>query len=152
MSAGTQWKFASTFASTHALFIGAVLVSLAGASATVAAKDEKVQAPATAIESCVTRDRLVFGKGDLRAILDEPDLRSVSDAIAELYPVVARDGLAPARLMLWQKRNGELLYVALVQNPANQSESCFTASFAASRFEMTSGLRQKYFYGNVSRY
>jgi hypothetical protein len=48
-------------------------------------------------------------------------------------------------LLLWQKRGGETLYVALLPNPQKPSEACFTATFAAARFDMTLLLKRKYF-------
>jgi hypothetical protein len=101
--------------------------------------------PRAAIESCVSREWIAFGSGDQSAVLDDADHRAVSAAIFRLYPIVEQDGLAPARLMLWQKRSGETLYVALLPNPQKPSEACFTATFAAARFDMTLLLKRKYF-------
>ena len=109
----------------------------------------KEDAPASrsqgAIENCVSREWIAFGSGDQSAVLDETDHRMVSAAISKLYPIVDQDGLAPARLLLWQKRSGETLYVALLPNPQKPSEACFTATFAAARFDMTLLLKRKYF-------
>ena len=108
-------------------------------------------APQAAIESCVSREWIAFGSGDQSAVLDDGDHRVVSTAIFRLYPVVEHDGLAPQRLMLWQKRSGETLYVALLPNPQKPSEACFTATFAAAKFDMTLMLRRKYFSGALPR-
>ncbi len=108
-------------------------------------------APQAAIESCVSREWIAFGSGDQSAVLDDGDHRIVSAAIMKLYPVVDQDGLAPQRLMLWQKRSGETLYVALLPNPQKPNEACFTATFASARFDMTLLLRRKYFSGSLPR-
>lgn len=115
------------------------------------AKDAPGAAPQAAIESCVSREWIAFGSGDQSAVLDEADHRIVSAAMFRLYPVVEQDGLAPQRLMLWQKRSGETLYVALLPNPQKPNEACFTATFAAARFDMTLLLRRKYFSGSLAR-
>ncbi len=104
-----------------------------------------------AIESCVSKAWIAMGSGDLSAVLDEDDRRMVNAQLVRLYPVVEQDGLAPARLMLWQKRSGEVLYVALLPNPAKPGEACFTATFAASRLDMTLMLRRKYFFGAAAK-
>jgi hypothetical protein len=129
--------------------VGAVLAVLCGVAS---AKEDLLHARAQPpIESCVSRESISFGSGDQSALLDEADHRSVSAAMLKLYPVVERDGLAPARLLLWQKRSGETLYVALLPNPQKPSEACFTATFAAARFDMTLLLRRKYFSGAPAR-
>ena len=104
-----------------------------------------------AIESCVSKAWIAMGSGDLSALLDEDDRRMVNAQLVRLYPVVEQDGLAPARLMLWQKRSGEVLYVALLPNPGKPGEACFTATFAAARVDMTLMLRRKYFFGAVAK-
>ena len=108
-------------------------------------------APPAAIESCVSREWIAFGSGDQSAVLDEGDHRMVSAAMLKLYPVVEQDGLAPQRLMLWQKRSGETLYVALLPNPQKPNEACFTATFASAKLDMTLLLRRKYFSGSPPR-
>jgi len=124
------------------------LLAAAALAALPALSLAKEDAPASgqgAIESCVSREWIAFGRGDQSAVLDEADHRTVSAAISRLYPIVDQDGLAPTRLLLWQKRSGETLYVALLPNPHKPSEACFTATFAAARFDMTLLLKRKYF-------
>ena len=116
-----------------------------------AKEDMAHAAPRSAIENCVSREWIAFGSGDQSAVLDDGDHQAVSATIMKLYPVVAQDGLAPQRLMLWQKRSGETLYVALLPNPEKPSEACFTATFASARFDMTLMLRRKYFSGSLPR-
>src|SRR5258706_14520372 len=110
-----------------------------------AKEDTPGSKPQVAIESCVSREWIAFGSGDQSAVLDDADHRVVSAAMLKLYPIVGQDGLAPSRLMLWQKRSGETLYVALLPNPQKPSEACFTATFTAARFDMTLLLKRKYF-------
>jgi hypothetical protein len=116
-----------------------------------AKEDTPRVAPRSAIENCVSREWIAFGSGDQSAVLDDADHRVISAAIMKLYPVVEQDGLVPQRLMLWQKRSGETLYVALLPNPERPNEACFTATFASARFDMTLMLRRKYFSGSPLR-
>jgi hypothetical protein len=125
--------------------------SLLAALPALAKEDTPRVATPAAIENCVSREWISFGSGDQSALLDADDHRVVSAALVRLYPVVERDGLAPPRLMLWQKRSGETLYVGLLPNPMKPSEACFTATFAAARFDMTLLLRRKYFSGALPR-
>jgi len=76
---------------------------------------------------------------------------AVSAAITRLYPVVERDGALPSRVLLWQPRSGEMLYVALLANPDRPTEQCFTATFAASKFDATLLLRRKYFFSGADK-
>ena len=124
-----------------------VVATLLAATVGPAAAKEDAPRPGALrpIESCVSRDSISFGRGDRSAVLDEADQRAVGTALLRLYPVVENDGMAPARLMLWQKRSGETLYVALLPNPQKPSEACFTATFAAAKVDMTLLLRRKYF-------
>jgi hypothetical protein len=98
------------------------------------------------VPSCASEDSLRFLPGDASAVLDDDDVAMVSDALSERYPVLQRDGFAPSRIVLWQKANGELLYVALQPRPEASGGVCFTATFVASRLEMTASLIRKYFY------
>ena len=59
--------------------------------------------------------------------------------------MVEQDGLAPQRVVLWHKPAAGWLYVALLVNPGKPGEVCFTATFVASRFELTAPLVEKYF-------
>ena len=78
-------------------------------------------------------------------MLDDPDFEFVNAAMLERYPVLQRDSFTPTHIFLWQKQGGELLYVALLANPRQPSEMCFTATFSASRFDFTQSLQRKYF-------
>ena len=133
-------------ASLLSLLAAAPRAALALLPASAVAHDQSpTPRPPAAIENCVSRESIAFARGDQSAVLDEADHRTVSAVISRLYPIVERDGLAPARLLLWQKRGGETLYVALLPNPQKPSEACFTATFAAARFDMTLLLKRKYF-------
>jgi len=109
------------------------------------------EAALTSIASCVSDARISFGPGDHSAVLDDTDARAVSAAITRLYPVVERDGALPSRVLLWQPRSGEMLYVALLANPDRPTEQCFTATFAASKFDATLLLRSKYFFSGADK-
>jgi hypothetical protein len=128
--------------------IAAALVSLP--LMPVQARDDTSRLrPQAAIENCVSREWIAFGSADMSAVLDDDDRVMVNAALLRLYPVVEHDGWAPSRLMLWQKRSGEVLYVALLPNPQKPSEACFTATFAAARVDTTLMLRRKYFFGGA---
>jgi len=131
----------------HGTFVGAALLagSLAG---TAQARDELRPVAAAigdAIESCVDASAIRFRKDDRHVILDSADTASVSTALTRRYPVVQRNGLAPQGVVLWRKPEVGWLYVTLLVNPAKPGEVCFTATFSASRFEITGSLLEKYF-------
>jgi hypothetical protein len=75
----------------------------------------------------------------------------VGAALTRRYPVLDRDGLLPDAIVLWRKPVDGWLYVTLLANPAKPSDVCFTATFAASLFELTAALLSKYFGGEVAR-
>jgi hypothetical protein len=96
------------------------------------------------IESCVSQDWIYFGHGDQSAALDEADHRRVRAEMIRRYPVIENDGFPTSRMILWQRSSGELLYVAVIDNPSKPGESCFSATFAAERFDLSVLLRRKY--------
>jgi hypothetical protein len=97
------------------------------------------------IESCVDRSTIRFRTGDRRTLLDAIDTASVAAALVRRYPMVEQDGLVPQRIAVWRKPEVGWLYVALLANPAKPAELCFTATFTASRFELTASVLEKYF-------
>ena len=100
---------------------------------------------ADAIESCVSTQAIRFSATDRRARLDATDAALVSAAIVRRYPMVERDGLAPQHIVLWRKPDANWIYIALLENPERAGQICFTATFAAGRFEQTAPLIAKYF-------
>jgi len=78
-------------------------------------------------------------------LLEPTDAADVSAALVQRYPIVAHDGLTPERIVLWRDPRAGWLYVALVSNPADAEQVCFTATFSASRLAVTSPLIVKYF-------
>jgi hypothetical protein len=100
---------------------------------------------ADSIESCVSTQAIRFSSTDRRARLDAADAAMVSAAIVRRYPMVERDGLTPQHIVLWRKPDAQWLYIALLENPERAGQICFTATFAAGRFEQTSPLIAKYF-------
>jgi hypothetical protein len=96
------------------------------------------------IESCVSQDWIHFGHGDQSAALDEADHRRVRAEMIRRYPVIENDGFPTSRMILWQRMSGELLYIAVIDNPNKPGESCFSATFAAERFDLSLLLRRKY--------
>lgn len=137
----------------HGSFIGATLIAALLASAAQARDEERPFAAAIgdAIESCVDASAIRFRKEDRRVILDTADTAAVSAALTRRYPMVEHDGLAPQHVVFWRKPAAGWLYVALLVNPGKPGEVCFTATFVASRFELTARLVEKYFgVGSVS--
>jgi len=96
------------------------------------------------IESCVSHDRIRFANEGRSAILDAGDHRLVRAEMVKLYPMIANDGMPSTRTILWQKPAGDLVYVAVFDNPDGSGQACFTATFAAGQFELTLLLRRKY--------
>ena len=129
------------------------VVCLATACARGALGDEAVlpnMAAATdAIESCVDTSMIRFRGEYRRALLDGPDSQAVRAAIASRYPKVEEDGLAPERVILWRHPQFGWVYVALLVNPSKPGEVCFTASFGADKFEMSTPLITKYFGSDI---
>ena len=132
----------------HRSFLGAALLALPVFAGVAQARDEErpvAAAIGNAIESCVDKSAIRFHKDDRRVILDAADTVSISAALTRRYPMVEHDGLVPQRIVLWRKPAIGWLYVALLVNPAMPGEVCFTATFAAGRFELTPPLVEKYF-------
>ena len=127
---------------------------VAFATASVDAREDTRPFPgsrANAIESCVGGAPIRFRAEDRRAWLDAADAAAVGAALTRRYPVLDRDGLLPDAIVLWRKPVDGWLYVTLLANPAKPSDVCFTATFAANRFELTAALLSKYFGGAVAR-
>src|SRR5690349_14861574 len=121
--------------------------ALCAAFAALAARDDPHRLPgdASAIEHCVGGPAIRFAPGERRALLDASDTAEVSAALVQRYPIVAHDGLAPERIVLWRDPDAGWVYVALVSNPQDPEQVCFTATFTASRLAVTSPLLVKYF-------
>ena len=120
---------------------------LAGLHPAAHALEEKRGSPANVgatLENCVSHDFIRFGSDDQSAVLDEGDHRKVRAEMIKRYPVIENDGFPTSRMVLWQRGSGELLYVAVIDNPNKPGESCFSATFAAERFDLTLLLRRKY--------
>jgi hypothetical protein len=96
------------------------------------------------LENCVSQDFIRFGPDDQSAVLDEADHRRVRAEMMRRYPVIQDDGFPTSRIVLWQRASGGLVYIAVIDNPNKPGESCYSATFAADRFDMTLLLRRKY--------
>jgi len=99
----------------------------------------------SAVESCVSRERIDFGAGAHSVVLDERDRVAVHVALLQRYPVLLADGFTPAHIVLSRQPGSQWIYVTLLANPTRPQELCFTATFAASRLEVTPALLEKYF-------
>lgn len=96
------------------------------------------------IESCVSQDAIHIGPADQRALLDADDQSHVQAEMEKRYPVLAQHGFPVSRIMLWQKTGGAAVFITLLDHPHEAQQSCFTATFAAVRFEDIALLRRKY--------
>jgi len=96
------------------------------------------------IESCVSANAIQFDPVDQHVALDPGDQTRVQAEMEQRYPVLARDGFPVSRIILWQKKNGESLFITLLEHPDKPEESCFTATFVAARFTGIEALRRKY--------
>jgi len=108
------------------------------------------EARTDAIESCVDGQAIRFHPEHRRVVLDAADAAAIGAALVRRYPVIERDGLAPQRIVLWKKPATGWLYITLLENPARPGEVCFTATFVASRFDLTPALLEKYFGAGVA--
>jgi len=96
------------------------------------------------IESCVSSSAIQFDPIDQRVALDADDQARVQAEMEQRYPVLARHGFPVSKIILWHKKNGESLFITLLEHPDNPSEACFTATFVAARFQGIETLRRKY--------
>jgi hypothetical protein len=98
--------------------------------------------PEVELASCV-RDSapLRVPAGSARAPLDAADGTHFHEAAQARYPLYQRGGFAPAQVLLLQRGN-RWVYVTVTQGWRDRP--CFTAVFAAERFDFTAGWLQKY--------
>ena len=96
------------------------------------------------ITNCVSHDWIHFGSRDQSAVLDDADHRLVRAEMIRRYPVIESDGFPSSRTILWQRAGGDVIYIAVIDNPTRPGDACFTATFAAERFDVTPLLRVKY--------
>jgi hypothetical protein len=76
-----------------------------------------------------------------RAVLDGADRGRFQDAAQARYPLYQRGGLVPTQVLIL-RRGRHWQYVTLQRGGANGL--CFTAVFAAERFDFTTGWLAKY--------
>ncbi len=76
-----------------------------------------------------------------RAVLDAADRRRLHEAAQARYPLYQRAGMVPAQVLLL-RRGGGWQYVTLWQD--GSAGLCFSAVFAAERFDFTSAWIGKY--------
>jgi len=99
---------------------------------------------AARIESCVSQGTIEFAALDQRVLLDADDQERVHAQMQQRYPVLAQHGFPVSKIVLWQKSGGDALFIALLEHPARPDQSCFTATFAAARFDGIGTLKRKY--------
>jgi len=117
--------------------------ALAGVCVAVSA--EPLPAPDRPLDlpNCVSDARLELAAADERALLDDEDRAGIGALMQRRYPVLA--GFAPDAIVLWRRRGGEWLYVALAKSERHAGGWCHSASFTASVFDVTPALLRKYF-------
>jgi hypothetical protein len=114
------------------------------AAACLCAAHAAAAAIGTRIESCVSRSAIEFGALDQRVLLEPVDQARVQAEMERRYPVLAQHGFPVSKIVLWHKTSGESLFITLLAHPTKADESCFTATFAADRFDGIAALRRKY--------
>jgi hypothetical protein len=96
------------------------------------------------IESCVSDSAIKFAPTDQRVLLEPDDQTRVHNEMMQRYPVLAQHGFPVSKIVLWHKTSGDSVFIALLEHPTRPSEACFTATFAAARFDGIDALRRKY--------
>jgi hypothetical protein len=113
---------------------------IAGLAAAVVAQAQPV--PELELPSCVTGSPpLSLSTAAERALLDAPDRHRFQQAARTRYPLYQRGGLVPAQVLML-RRGGGWLYVTLLRS--GPSGLCFSAVFAAERFDFTPDWLAKY--------
>lgn len=98
--------------------------------------------PEMALRSCVPGSPpLVVPARSARAALDDADRAHFHGAAATRYPLYQRGGFVPPAVLLLQ-RNNQWQYVTLWHDGG--AAPCFTAVFAAERFDFTERWLAKY--------
>jgi hypothetical protein len=97
------------------------------------------------ISSCVGGPPIALSAVDARALLDQEEREKLLAEMLARYPMLERDGFAPAAILLWHKAAGEWLYVSMKPNGFDDNALCFTATFVAKMFQITPALTSKYF-------
>jgi hypothetical protein len=128
---------------------GIVALWLCAAAAAQAAGG-LLDAETIGIDSCAGGVAMTMAAGDSRALLDDVDRGGVVAAMLARYPVLGENGFTPKQMLLWQKKPGDWLYVALGEVAGRPGLPCSIASFAAARFDFTPSLVQKYFFGKAA--
>lgn len=99
-------------------------------------------APEMSLRSCVTGSpALRVPVTAERATLDAADLQRFDAAAQARYPLYQRGGFLPYRVLLL-RRGGRWQYVTLWHD--GRPGPCFSAVFAAERFDFTDGWVAKY--------
>jgi hypothetical protein len=114
----------------------------AGAGAAWAAAALAQPAAEMELQSCVSGSPpMRVSSASERAALDGPDRRRFHEAAQARYPLYQRGGFAPSEvLMLHNGRRWQ--YVTL--SHGLRAQPCFTAVFAAERFDFTNDWIAKY--------
>lgn len=119
-------------------------LTLAVATGAAAVGQSAAQAQTMAIESCVSSGAIQFGATDQHVALEPDDHSRVLAEMERRYPVLVQHGFPVSKIILWQKTGGEALFITLLEHPRRPQESCFTATFAAARFDGIATLKRKY--------
>lgn len=119
----------------------AMLAGLVGATAALAQPREAV-GDDTELSSCVSGSPpLRVARGTERAVLDATDRRRFQAAATARYPLYQRSAVMPAQVLML-RRGGQWQYVTLWAG--GPSGLCFSAVFAAERFDFTADWIARY--------
>lgn len=116
---------------------------LAGACGAAGAQALVPPGGALGLPNCVSDTRLELAAADERALLDDADRIGIGTLMQRRYPTLA--GFAPDAIVLWRKRGGDWLYLALAKSDRHAGGWCHSASFTAGVFDVTPALLRKYF-------
>jgi hypothetical protein len=95
------------------------------------------------LPSCVSGSPpLRLSAAEERAVLDTADRKRFDAAAQARFPLYRRGGLVPTQVLMLRRRGGRWQYVTLWRGgPAGL---CFSAVFAAERFDFTADWIAKY--------
>ncbi len=101
------------------------------------------------LPNCVSDTRLEIAAADERVLLDDADRAGLGLLLQRRYPVMA--GFAPEAIVLWRKRGGRWIYLALAKSAGHAQGWCHAASFSADVIDVTPALVRKYFAAGALR-
>ena len=78
------------------------------------------------------------------AWLADEDREGMAAVMRSRYAALGVD-FAPRRMLLWQREEGDWVYVSVREDPRKPGGECFDATFSGSAFDVTPALLRKVF-------